>query len=435
MEQAREAIDLGLSWLRDDPTEDEMERAAQIGLIRQALTFPHMSRKALEAHANVLHSLVNPDNKFYKFKLATVDEALRNLHESGTAVNRKSFLAAVNKINKRDRIVDQSASACGINLKTIDRKELNKTINSSMDKPDVSPEDLAREIRGHLIQRDVAAWMARARLQMDDKSVKDLKDLMESLFTPKGGLRHEVGYVLAYKILCNLVTKRMDDDRQEVTVMEFSNQLARVKARQLKPAQKVEAARVWVEYEVKAIQAAVGEGAGATAQAANAAESFMSDSKDMGMPARIGRAAFREVGAAHFAQPIQKALEIVTQGEMTAEEFGSAMAELLTTGNDSQGFQALANLVRSARSKIDNAPQELRAAFDRGILHQVVIPQFEAAAANLPPESVQIERATEFRDLLLTVATLPNPDVERQYPDDVKNLITAARAAYKKFVR
>ena len=38
LEQAKDAINLGLSWLRHDATDDEMKRAAQIGLIRYPLS-------------------------------------------------------------------------------------------------------------------------------------------------------------------------------------------------------------------------------------------------------------------------------------------------------------------------------------------------------------------------------------------------------------
>ena len=68
-----------------------------------------MAGKQLEARLQLTHSLVNADDsKFYKLNLATVAEAFQTLQKS-KELNKKSFIKAVNKIKKRDGIVERAA--------------------------------------------------------------------------------------------------------------------------------------------------------------------------------------------------------------------------------------------------------------------------------------------------------------------------------------
>ena len=402
-----------------------MERAAHVGLIEQALKFPPMNEEGSKAHRTVMRWLVNPAKKrFYELKLATVDEALRYLRDSNTAVNKKTFIAAVNKIKSRDSIVESAAQACVIDLGTIDRKELNAAIDVFTIDPGLPPKDRERHIQGMLIKHDLVARMEKAELPTDE-----LDDLMFELFDTKGGLRHEVNLVTAHLILGKLVDAHEVDAREEVTVTRFSDLLARWQAHRLKPAQKVEAARVWVKYEVEAVAK---ESAGGTIQGEDAPGPFMGEAEGMGMPAQSGRAAFYEACNDHFKGPVQKALSIVTQGPETVEKFSDAMVELLKIDN----IQALAVILRSARSEIGGAPaaQALRDAFDWSILKVIVIPLIEAMAEASSLTEAQLETVGDFRALLLTVADRPIAADEQSLSGVAKKLIFDSQVAYKDFV-
>ena len=417
---------------------DEIKRAVQIGLIEQAIGFPSKKSKA---HGDVMRSLVNrdKDNKFFDLDLATVDEALRLLHLSKTEVNKKSFDKAVKKIGMRDRIVKDAASKCNIKLDRSDIKQLNQKLVPAMTRPGALQKDLERHIRGMLIGRDVEARMEVAGLPVGQDSL----NLMQQLFDPEGSLRNDVGFVMAHEILCELVESK----KKAPTITSFSNELAVRKVPMLKPAQKVEDARVWMEYEVKTFR---GEGAGATVQRSpliganrpiettaeedtgatvqpeDAVNSFLGEPKKMGMHARIGRAAFHQACVVHFHEPVQKALGIVMHPPLTAEKFQQALKELLDPAKVSQEF---ANLLLAARGEIHDT--HLRDRFDWNLVQQGVY-LFEVYAKRLRLTEDARKCIDTFLQILRIAADRPDEEEEEGRHPDIA-LITEARAAYKTF--